>query len=337
MSSRDARRPIIIRRKKVIKVQHGSSWKIALADFMTALMALFLVMWVLSTATDEQRSSVAEYFSTPLVNAVRGGDGMSESSNIIPGGGPDPMHTVGERSRVDPRQRTWLSGEQRRFLTDLQRRIESAVEADPELREWRSQMRFTMTPEGLLIQLLDTERRPMFQVGSDQLEPAIRKLLATMAPLINELPNALSISGHTDSLPYAGGYVGYSNWELSTDRANASRRALVSGGFASEKLLRVAGMADQLPLPDMEPGDPMNRRIALLVLTEEAEEQIRDQHAHFTDEPVSTDDPDSSGRPDTDLAASDETDEAEESEEAAESGTEVEVTDIATGESRGEG
>lgn len=335
MSSSDARRPVIIRRKKVIKVEHSSSWKIALADFMTALMALFLVMWVLSTASDEQRSSVAEYFSTPLVNAVRGGDGMSESSNIIPGGGPDPMHTVGERSRVDPRQKTWLSGEQRRFLTDLQRRIESAIEADPELREWRSQMRFTMTPEGLLIQLLDTERRPMFQVGSDQLEPAIGKLLATMAPLINELPNALSISGHTDSLPYAGGYVGYSNWELSTDRANASRRALVSGGFASEKLLRVAGMADQLPLPDTEPGDPMNRRIALLVLTEEAEEQIRRQHAHFTDDPAAADNPDPSVAPETDLAVSDEVE--QEAEEAADAAPEVEVTDIAADTSRGEG
>lgn len=335
MSSRDARRPIIIRRKKVIQVQHGSSWKIALADFMTALMALFLVMWVLSTASDEQRSSVAEYFSTPLVSAIRGGDGMSESSNIIPGGGPDPMHTVGERSRVDPRQKTWISGEQRRFLTDLQRRIESAIEADPELRDWRNQMRFTMTSEGLLIQLLDTERRPMFEVGSDQLEPAIRKMLVTMAPLINELPNALSISGHTDSLPYAGGYVGYSNWELSTDRANASRRALVSGGFASEKLLRVAGMADGLPLPDMEPGDPMNRRIALLVLTEDAEEQIRQQHASFTDEPALPESVDSNAATEELTGAA--TDEVGGSEESEAAGADVEVTDIATPESRGEG
>lgn len=338
MSSRDARRPIIIRRKKIIQVQHGSSWKIALADFMTALMALFLVMWVLSTATDEQRTSVAEYFSTPLVTAIRSGDGMSESSNVIPGGGPDPAHTVGERSRVDPRQRSWISGEQRRFLTDLQRRIESAIDADPELRDWRSQMRFTMTSEGLLIQLLDTERRPMFEVGSDQLEPAIRKLLVTMAPLINELPNALSISGHTDSLPYAGGYVGYSNWELSTDRANASRRALVSGGFASEKLLRVAGMGDGLPLPDTKPGDPMNRRIALLVLTEGAEEQIRQQHASFTDGPASLNTVDSSVESEGLIGAvSDEAETLDEPEESEEAGADVEVTDIKAPESRGEG
>lgn len=285
MSAHDGKRPIVIRRKKVVHGHHGGSWKIALADFMTALMALFLVMWILSVSTDEQRASVAEYFSTPLVAAVRGGDSISESPSIIPGGGPDPMHTEGERARIDSRQQTRPSDEQRRFFRDLQRRIEAAIEADPELRELRDQMRFSMTPEGLLIQLLDTDRRPMFQVGSDQLEPHMRRLLMTMAPLINELPNALSISGHTDSLPYAGGYVGYSNWELSTDRANASRRALVVGGLDSEKLLRVAGMADRLPLPDTESKDPMNRRIALLVLSEDAEHRIRMQHGFFTDDP----------------------------------------------------
>lgn len=329
MSTSDVRRPVIIRRKKVVNVDHGSSWKIALADFMTALMALFLVMWILSTATEEQRNSVAEYFSAPLVTVVRGGDGASESANIIPGGGADPQHTVGEVSRVDPRQKTWLSGEQRRFLTDLQHRIESAIEEDPELREWRNQMRFSMTPEGLLIQLLDTERRPMFQVGSDQLEPAIRKLLSTMAPLINELPNALSISGHTDSLAYAGGYVGYSNWELSTDRANASRRALVSGGLAPEKLLRVAGMADGLPLPDTAAEDPMNRRIALLVLTEEAGQQIRQQHSYFTDDPVSLSsiDADAESSP-LDYSSFEENEEFE---------AVGELTDIAADAARGEG
>lgn len=289
MRSNDARRPIIIRRKKVVQTFHGGSWKIALADFMTALMALFLVMWILSISTDEQRAGVAEYFSTPLMTAIRGGDGMSESPSIIPGGGSDPMHTEGERARIDLRQQTRPSEEQRRFFRDLQRRIEAAIEADPELRDLRNQMRFSMTPEGLLIQLLDTDRRPMFQVGSDQLEPDMHKLLSTMAPLINELPNALSISGHTDNLPYAGGYVGYSNWELSADRANASRRALVAGGFDSDKLLRVAGMADRLPLHGTEPDDPMNRRIALLVLNEEAEYTIRMQLGFFTDDPDSWD------------------------------------------------
>jgi len=283
MSAHAGKRPIVIRRKKVVHEHHGGSWKIALADFMTALMALFLVMWILSVATDEQRQGVAEYFSAPLVVAIRGGDGASTSPSLIPGGGTDPLHSEGEQARIDMRQQTRPSEEQRRFFMDLQRRIESAIDADPELRDLRQQMRFSLTPEGLLIQLLDTERRPMFEIGSDRLEAAMRKLLMTMAPLVNELPNSLSISGHTDSLSYAGGYVGYSNWELSTDRANASRRALVGGGLDPDKLLRVAGMADRLPLPETNADDPMNRRIALLVLSEEAARQIRMQYG-FVDE-----------------------------------------------------
>ncbi|MDX5433180.1 MAG: OmpA family protein, partial [Halomonas sp.] len=161
------------------------------------------------------------------------------------------------------------------FFMDLQRRIEAAIEADPELRELRQQMRFDLTPEGLRIQLLDTEQRPMFAIGSDRVEPYMRNLLRTIAPLLNDLPNDLSIGGHTDSRPYAGGYRGYSNWELSNDRANASRRELVAGGFDSDKLLRVSGFADRVLLPDTDPLDADNRRIELLVLLPEVAEYIR--------------------------------------------------------------
>lgn len=276
MSKGGERRPIIIRRKKVIHRHHGGSWKIALADFMTALMALFLVMWILSTATQEQREGVAEYFRTPLATAITGGSGSAHTSNVIPGGGPDPTHAEGERARIDMRTQTRPADVQRRFFHDLQRRIEAAMEADPELRQLRSQLRFDMTREGLRIQLLDTEQRPMFDIGSDRVAPYMRNLLRTMAPLLNELDNELSISGHTDSTPYAGGYRGYSNWELSNDRANASRRELVAGGFDSAKLLRVSGLADRVPLPDLDAADPANRRIELLVLLPEVSEQIRD-------------------------------------------------------------
>src|SRR5690606_11323054 len=223
---------------------HGGSWKIALADFMTALMALFLVMWILSAANPTDREAVAEYFRTPLVAAITGGDKTTASVSVIPGGGPDPAFAQGEKARIDTRAQTRPTDEQRRFFRDLQRRIEEAIEADPLLRELRKQMRFDLTPEGLRIQLLDTEQRPMFDLGSDQVAPYMRDLLRTIAPLLNDLPNELSISGHTDSHAYASGYYGYSNWELSSDRANASRRELVAGGFASEKLLRVAGLAD---------------------------------------------------------------------------------------------
>lgn len=281
------KRPIVIRRKKkVVHAHHGGAWKIALADFMTALMALFLVMWILSTATEDQRQGVSEYFSTPLVGAVRSGQQTSGSTSVIPGGGPQPQHSDGQIARMDVRQATRMSDQERRSILEqqresfvsLQRRIEAAIQADPELRQLIDQIRFSLTPEGLLIHLIDGERTPMFQLGSDRLESRMERLLETMAPLLNELPNDLSISGHTDSRAFAGGYRGYSNWELSADRANASRRALVAGGLNGSKLLRVQGMADRVPLPDTDPLDDENRRIALLVLSEQAERQIRTSH-----------------------------------------------------------
>lgn len=274
MSKGGDKRPIVIRRKKVAHAHHGGAWKIALADFMTALMAFFLVLWILSIASDEERRGVADYFSTPLITAITGGD-RSGSTSAIPGGGPDPTHSDGERARIDTLQRTRPSMQDRRFFTDVQERIERAIELDPELRQLRSQMRFDLTREGLRIQLLDTEQRPMFELGSDQVAPYMRSLLRTIAPLLNELPNELSISGHTDSVPYIGGYRGYSNWELSNDRANASRRELIAGGFDPGQLLRVSGFADRVLLPETEPSDPVNRRIELVVLLPEIADAIR--------------------------------------------------------------
>ncbi|MBF58982.1 flagellar motor protein MotB [Halomonas sp. FeN2] len=274
MSKGGDKRPIVIRRKKVVHAHHGGAWKIALADFMTALMAFFLVLWLLSVSSEETRRGVAEYFSTPLLTAITGGD-RSGSTSAIPGGGPDPTHSEGERARIDSLQRTRPSMQERNFFRDLQERIERAIERDPELRQLRNQMRFDLTREGLRIQLLDTDQRPMFELGSDQVAPYMRSLLRTIAPLLNELPNELSISGHTDSVPYAGGYRGYSNWELSNDRANASRRELIAGGFDPGQLLRVSGFADRVLLPETEPTDPINRRIELVVLFPEIADAIR--------------------------------------------------------------
>ncbi|CAO1658568.1 MULTISPECIES: flagellar motor protein MotB [Halomonadaceae] len=274
MSKGGDKRPIVIRRKKVVHTHHGGAWKIALADFMTALMAFFLVLWLLSVSSEETRRGVAEYFSTPLISAITGGD-RSGSTSAIPGGGPDPTHSDGERAMIDSLQRSRPSSQDRRFFMNVQERIERAIERDPELRQLRSQMRFDLTREGLRIQLLDTDQRPMFELGSDQVAPYMRSLLRTIAPLLNELPNELSIGGHTDSVPYAGGYSGYSNWELSNDRANASRRELIAGGFDPDQLLRVSGFADRVMLPETEPTDPINRRIELVVLLPEIAEAIR--------------------------------------------------------------
>ncbi|WP_431025834.1 flagellar motor protein MotB [Halomonas sp. H5] len=282
----EQRRPIIIRRKKVVRSHHGGAWKIALADFMTALMALFLVLWILSSSSREELEAVAEYFRTPLTTAIAGGDRTTSSDSAIPGGGPDPAHAEGERARIELRdqsrptvepERLRQRAEERRRLRELQRRIEAAIQAHPELRLLRDQMHLDLTQEGLRIQLVDSERRPMFELGSDRVAPYMRELLRTIAPLLNELPNRLSISGHTDSVPYAGGYRGYSNWELSGDRANASRRELVAGGLEADRLLRVAGLADRVPMEDTEPDDAMNRRISLVVLDEWSAEQILSQ------------------------------------------------------------
>jgi chemotaxis protein MotB len=150
----------------------------------------------------------------------------------------------------------------------------AAVQADKQLRDVRDQLRFEMTPEGLRIQMVDSDRRPMFELGSDRLEPYMRDLLRAMAPFLNELPNDLSIYGYTDNRQYQGGENGYSNWELSAARANASRRELVADGLDSSKLLTVTGVADRIPLPGAQPSDPANRRIELLVLTAKASKRI---------------------------------------------------------------
>lgn len=269
------RRAIVVRRpRRALPVRYSGAWKIALADFMTALMALFMVLWILSTASPAELQGLAEYFRTPLKVALSNGDRDSASTSVIPGGGADPAHADGERARIDLRRQSRPAINHQRF-TDLRWRIETAVQADPALRDLRDQMRLEMTPEGLRVQLMDTGREPMFELGGDRPSPAMRRLLRTLAPLLNDIPNPISISGHTDSLRYAGGDNGYSNWELSSDRANASRRELVAGGLDGDKLLRVTGMGDRVPVPGSRPGDAVNRRITLMVLTEQAAERLR--------------------------------------------------------------
>jgi chemotaxis protein MotB len=267
-------RPIVIKRKKVVQAHHGGTWKIALADFMTALMALFLVLWLIGNASEAELEGIAEYFNTPLRAAITGGERNTGAPSIIPGGGADPAHQQGERLRLDRRQET-RPADTRRNFHELQRRIEAAIIADPELRQLLDQVRFDITPEGLRVQFLDSDRRPMFELGSAQVEVYMGKLLRTIAPMLNELPHKISISGHTDSLAFAGGDTGYSNWELSADRANASRRELIAGGLKPERLLRVTGMADRVPLPGKAASDPINRRIALMVLDQQVVEEIR--------------------------------------------------------------
>ncbi|MGM8848902.1 flagellar motor protein MotB [Salinicola halophyticus] len=277
MSSGDERRPLIVKRKRVQSAKHhGGSWKIAYADFMTALMALFLVLWILSTASPSQLEHIAEYFRTPLAVALTGGDKTTASTSAIPGGGDNPTKVDGEERRVNIREQTRSSDEQRnlRYLRD---RLQSVIQSDPQLKELSSQLRMDFSPEGLRVQIVDSDKRPMFELGSDRLEPYMQKILGRIAPVLNEMPNPISISGHTDDIPYVGGEKGYSNWELSADRANASRRELIAAGLAPDKLLRVAGMGSRITLPNTLPSDDVNRRISIVVLDNRAAQAIEQQ------------------------------------------------------------
>ncbi|WP_110687226.1 flagellar motor protein MotB [Salinicola aestuarinus] len=277
--SEGERRPIIVKRRRAGKAgHHGGSWKIAYADFMTALMALFLVLWILSTVSEDELKGIAEYFRTPLAVALTNGDRSSASTSAIPGGGADPTASEGEvRKSDDGRQRIRPSDEQR-SLRALRDRLQSVIQSDAQLRELSSQLRMDFSPEGLRVQIVDSDRRPMFEIGSDRLASHMLTILRRIAPVLNEMPNSISISGHTDDLPYAGGEKGYSNWELSADRANASRRALIAAGLDSEKLLRVAGMGSRIQLPDTRPSDAVNRRISIVVLDKRASRAIEDQN-----------------------------------------------------------
>jgi len=269
--------PIIIkRRKKAARGHHGGAWKIAFADFMTALMALFLVLWVLSNAGKGDKEAIAQYFSTPLLVALSHGDRNTASTSAIPGGGSEANQPQGETVRK-PRP-TRLSSEERRHLQALKQRLENAVERDPKLRELKQQIAIELSPEGLRVQLLDTDKRPMFELGSARVAPYMSQLLRTFAPVLNELHNQIQISGHTDSHPYPGGEATYSNWELSADRAKASRQELVAGGLDPGKLLRVSGMSDRIRLPGAGPYDAANRRIEIIVLDSQVAARILNQN-----------------------------------------------------------
>ena len=277
--------PIIIRRKKAARhAHHGGAWKIAFADFMTALMALFLVLWVLSNASNKDKEAIAEYFSTPLVVAMSKGDRSSSSNSAIPGGGPDARFSEGERALQTPRP-SRFSEDERRHLESLKQRLDNAVDHDPQLRELKQQIAIELSPEGLRVQLLDTDKRPMFELGSANVAPYLRKLLRTFAPVLNELPNRIQISGHTDSHPYPGVDTGYNNWDLSADRAKASRQELVAGGLDSDKLLRVSGMADRIRFHGAGPYDAANRRIEIIVLDNRVAERILSQDEYGPLEP----------------------------------------------------
>ena len=271
--SDDAQRPIIVRRKKKKGGGHqGGTWKIAYADFVTAMMAFFLLMWLLGSTARGDLDGIAEYFKTPLKVALQDGASSADASHLIKGGGKDLTRTEGQMN-----QRA-LQAEQARLeqlkFNELKHRIEAAIERNPVLREFRDQLLLDITPEGLRIQIVDEKNRPMFAVGRADLHPYAREILLEIGRMLNTVENRVSLAGHTDATAYASGEKGYSNWELSADRANASRRVLLAGGMEEQRVVRVVGMASAVSLHKSDPYDAVNRRISLIVLSRDAEQAL---------------------------------------------------------------
>ena len=293
--------PIIIKRiKKGGHAVHGGAWKIAYADFVTAMMAFFLLMWLLGSTTEGDKKGIADYFAAPLKLALmNGGSGSGDSAHVIRGGGQDLTRSTGQvkRGDVDAKKSTvnlrQLKAEQARAevarLQDLKAKMQEKIGGNPKLAGMASQIMMEMTRDGLRIQIVDQEGRPMFNSGSAVVQAGMRELLHELGSVLAEVPNRLTLEGHTDALPFSGRYGsserGYSNWELSADRANASRRELIAGGLPEEQVLRVQGLAASNPFDRRDPAASANRRISIIVMTREAEEALFRVTPDTLDEP----------------------------------------------------
>ncbi|MGB6242442.1 MAG: flagellar motor protein MotB [Castellaniella sp.] len=283
MAKQDTGRVVVRRKRAYGEGHHGGSWKIAYADFMTAMMAFFLVMWLLLLVPKTELEGIAEYFRTPLITAVTGGPKVDSSRSVIPGGEPSVLpndHSTPPQSPLsDMDQEDQMDQES---LENLKQQLESLIEHNPVLKQFRPQLLLDMTPDGLRIQILDQQNRPMFATGSARVQPYMRDILRELAVPISQLPNSITISGHTDAMQYASGDRSYSNWELSADRANSARRELVAGGLVERKVKRILGLGETVNLIEDDPMAAVNRRISVLVLNRRAERRIDAQNAAGT-------------------------------------------------------
>jgi len=291
-------RPIIIKRiKKSGGGHHGGAWKVAYADFVTAMMAFFLLLWLLNAVTEEQKKGIAQYFKPTIapqnqqsqeavlngqpaiMQAVEGAAAAqaevdiedpsddanqspkSEDENPVPA---DANPKAEKPVDVKEAQEVVAKAEQQQFA-DVKKKIEQQIQQDPGLADLKNNIDIQQTPEGLRIQLLDKEKVSMFPSGSASMNDRSRQLLSLVAHVVAPLDNKLSIAGHTDATPYQG-RADYSNWELSTDRANAARRALVNAGVDDGRFEDISGRADTDPKIKEDPLSPENRRISIVLL-----------------------------------------------------------------------
>jgi chemotaxis protein MotB len=293
-------RPIIIKRiKKSGGAHHGGAWKVAYADFVTAMMAFFLLLWLLNAVTEEQKRGIAQYFKPTIapqnqqsqeailngqpavMTAVEGASAAqadvdiedaqddaednpnktADDANPVPA---EPAQKAEKPVDVKEAQEVVAKAEQQQF-EDVKNKIEQQIQQDPGLADLKNNIDIQQTPEGLLIQLLDKEKVSMFPTGSASMNERSRQLLSLVAHVVAPLDNKLSISGHTDATPYRG-KADYSNWELSTDRANAARRALANAGVDDGRFDNISGRGDTDPKIKENPLSPENRRISIVLL-----------------------------------------------------------------------
>jgi chemotaxis protein MotB len=235
---------IVIKKKGGHGGHHGGAWKVAYADFVTAMMALFIVLW-LTAQSDPVKKAVAGYFNDPRGTGSLLGTTMTGTGSSV----------------------TVTVGNNRERLELLKKRLEAEIQAKKELQKLSKQIEITITPEGLRIELLEGKNSTFYQSGSPRLSPSGQELLALLASELKTLPNNLLIEGHTDATPYLKD-ANYSNWELSADRANAARRLLQEDGVRSNQVTQVRGYGDQLLKVKNNPYDPSNRRVTILVQNE---------------------------------------------------------------------
>jgi chemotaxis protein MotB len=301
-------RPIYVKRiKKVVGGHHGGAWKVAYADFVTAMMAFFMVMWLITAVSKDQRAAIFDYFKNPSMEPGKSvkpapgqmGPGGASSSPINLGGGLDAPKSslqktdkIGATVTTAPATPIELQSEEERAaelakelekqqLDALMQDLKEAIAKSQALEPFKDQLLLDITPEGLRIQILDAQNRPMFDRGSSRLKPYTKDILREVTSYLRTVPNRLSITGHTDATPYAG-LTGFTNWDLSTDRANAARRALEGAGLETERISRVVGMGSSVLFDKENPRNPVNRRISIVVMTRQAlEESIKIATPHM--------------------------------------------------------
>ena len=278
-----SQRPIIVKKiKKSAHGHHGGAWKIVYADFVTAMMAFFLLMWLLGSTSKGDLNGISEFFKTPLKVALLGGEGSGERTSLIKGGGQDLTRKEGQVKKGETPQeqkkitleaaKKVIEQQEAEKLKVLKEKLIKAIEDNPKLKQFKDQLLIDMTSEGLRIQIVDDKNRPMFDSGHAVLKPYSKEILHEIGKVMNDVPNRVSLSGHTDATLYAGGEKGYSNWELSADRANASRRELIVGGMDESKMLRIQGLSSAVLFDKANPENPINRRISIIVLNKRTEE-----------------------------------------------------------------